>query len=320
VLSAEVSWRSEPGINRAYVWLSDGRGVGYRDLDMGLDHPSRPEHAGLLSASVEEWLARYGVPCRRPGIEELSPTPETGVGIRGWWRRRRRLKQEVILERAQREWRLDHPLWRVPTDPPRGDWRDLVRNEPGRALWNHLATLPTPGFFELTARRERNAWRHGADGEESLAAELWRIARPGQWRYLHSVPVGSRGSDIDHVLIGPAGVFTINTKNHRGSNIWVGGNTFMVNGARQPYIRNSRHEAVRAGRLLSQACGFPVEARGVIAVIDPRNFTIKEQPADVAVTTRVQLSRWLARQPQVLDPDQVDAIFGIARRSSTWSA
>jgi hypothetical protein len=241
------------------------------------------------------------------------------VGLWAWWRSRRRLKQERSLERAKHEWRLDHPLWRVPTDPPHGDWRDLVRNEPGQALWNHLATVSTPGFFEANARQERNAWRQGAYGEESLAAELWRIARPGQWRYLHSVPVGSRGADIDHVLIGPAGVFTINTKNHRGSNIWVGGNTFVVNGTRQPYIRNSRHEAVRAGRLLSQACGFPVAARGVIAVIDPRNFTIKEHPADVAVTTRVQLSRWLAQQPQVLDPNQVDAIFGVARRSGTWA-
>jgi hypothetical protein len=255
---------------------------------------------------------------RRPGIEEPSPTPETGVGLRGWWRRRRRQRQEATLALAQREWRLDHPLWRVPTDPPRGDWRDLVRNEPGQGLWNHLATLPTPAFFEITARRERSAWRHGADGEESLAAELWRIARPGQWRYLHSVPVGSRRHRPRPD--GPAGVFTINTKNHRGSNIWVGGNTFMVNGVRQPYIRCSRHEALRASRLLSQACGFPVEARAVIAVIDPRNFTIKEPPADVAVTTRVQLSRWLTRQPQVLDPNQVDGIFRIARRSCTWSA
>jgi hypothetical protein len=320
VLSADVSWRLEPGINRAYVWLSDGRGVGYRDLDVGLDYPSGPEHAGLLSASVEEWLTTYGVPCRRPGLEEPSWAPESGAGLRAWWRRRRRLKQQVSLERAQREWRLDHPLWRVPTDPPRGDWRDLVRNEPGQALWDHLATLSAPGFFEIKASQERNAWRHGAHGEESLAAELWRIARPGQWRYLHSVPVGSRGSDIDHVLIGPAGVFTINTKNHRGSNIWVGGNTFMVNGTRHPYIRNSRHEALRTGRLLSQACGFPVAARGVIAVIDPRNMTIKDRPPGVVVTTRVQLSRWLARQPQVLDPNHVDAIFRVARRSSTWSA
>jgi hypothetical protein len=72
-----------------------------------------------------------------------------------------------------------------------------------------LATVSAPGFFEARARQDQHAWRRGAQGEESLAAELWRIARPGQWRYLHSVPVGSRGADIDHVLVGPAGVFTI---------------------------------------------------------------------------------------------------------------
>ncbi|MBG6212216.1 hypothetical protein RCH23_000129 [Cryobacterium sp. CAN_C3] len=37
-----------------------------------------------------------------------------------------------------------------------------------------------------------------------------------EWTVLHAVPVGSGSSDIDHVVIGPAGVFTINTKNHTG--------------------------------------------------------------------------------------------------------
>lgn len=315
-----MSWRFEPGINRAHVWLSDGTAVGYVDLDTGLDYPSSPEQAALLHVSVQEWLTTYGVPCGQAVVSQPPPVLPTAKGLLARWRRRRPLRHAAQLERVQHEWRLDHPLWRVPTDPPHGDWRDLVRNEPGQALWEHLATMETPSFFELKARREQGAWRNGARGEESLATELWRIARPGHWRYLHSVPVGSRGSDIDHVLVGPAGVFTINTKNHRGSNIWVGGNTLMVNGGRQPYIRNSRHEAQRASRLLSQACGFPVSARGVIAVIDPREFTIKESPADVTVTTRVQLRRWLAKQPPVLDPTQVDAVFTLARRSSTWRA
>jgi hypothetical protein len=320
VIFAEVSWRCEPGINRAYVWLSDGTGAGYRNLDTGLDYPSKPEHLAVLHVSVEDWLLTYGVPCRRTGAEsQPPPAPDLGARLISWWRRRRNLRRQAGFERAQREWQLDHPLWRVPTDPPQGDWRDLVRNEPGQALWEHLASMAPPTFFQLRARQEQGAWRNGARGEESLAAELWRIARPGHWRYLHSVPAGSRGSDIDHVLIGPAGVFTINTKNHRGSNIWVGGNTFMVNGTRQPYLRNSRHEALRASRLLSQACGFPLAAQAVIAVIDPRNFTVKVPPGDVAVTTRVQLSRWLAKKPQTLDPAQVEAIFAVARRSSTWS-
>ena len=39
--------------------------------------------------------------------------------------------------------------------------------------------------------------------------------------------VGERGSDIDHLAIGPGGVFTINAKHHAGAKIWVGGDTFL---------------------------------------------------------------------------------------------
>ena len=33
-----------------------------------------------------------------------------------------------------------------------------------------------------------------------------------KWHVIHSVP-SEKGADIDHVVIGPAGVFTLNTKN-----------------------------------------------------------------------------------------------------------
>jgi hypothetical protein len=33
-----------------------------------------------------------------------------------------------------------------------------------------------------------------------------------EWTVLHSVPVGTGSTDIDHIAIGPAGVFTLNTK------------------------------------------------------------------------------------------------------------
>lgn len=60
-------------------------------------------------------------------------------------------------------------------------------------------------------------------------------------------------------------MLTVNAKNHPDASIWVGGDTFMVNGQRVPYVRNSRHEAKRAGRLLTEQVGFPVTALGVIA-------------------------------------------------------
>jgi hypothetical protein len=57
--------------------------------------------------------------------------------------------------------------------------------------------------------------------------------------------VGDNGADIDRLVIGPGGVFSLNAKHHPGGKVWVGGNTLMINGHRQPYIRNSRFEAQR---------------------------------------------------------------------------
>ena len=110
----------------------------------------------------------------------------------------------------------------------------------------------------LNVHTDERAWRIGADGEEKVAARLAKVAKKDpRWRFIHAIPVGNRGSDIDHLIIGPGGVFTANAKHHPGAKIWVGGSTFMVNGTRQPYVRNARHEATRAADILTTACGFP---------------------------------------------------------------
>ena len=110
----------------------------------------------------------------------------------------------------------------------------------------------------------------------------------------------------------------LNSKHHKEAKIWVAGDVFMVNGQRHPYVRNSRHEAVRAAKLLSKASGIAVSVRGVIVVVNAGSFTIKKQPADVYVVNRRRLRRWLEQQPEELDEVSVAAIFELARRSSTW--
>ncbi|MBO0901763.1 NERD domain-containing protein [Cellulomonas sp. zg-ZUI222] len=121
-------------------------------------------------------------------------------------------------------------------------------HEPPRA-----ASRASSRVFDV--RTEERAWRIGADGEEAVAAQITSLGP--QWRVLHAVRVGQRDADIDHVVIGPAGVFTVNAKHHPHASVWVRGDTFMVNGRRVPYVRNSRHEAGRASRLLTEHAGFP---------------------------------------------------------------
>lgn len=60
----------------------------------------------------------------------------------------------------------------------------------------------------LVERRDR-----GARGEEQVGALLDGLVG-GDWRVIHDATLG-RGN-VDHILIGPAGVFTIETKSHPG--------------------------------------------------------------------------------------------------------
>jgi nuclease-like protein len=56
-------------------------------------------------------------------------------------------------------------------------------------------------------------WRRGAQGEEHVGAILDGMHDDG-WFAIHDVSVGH--GNIDHIVIGPAGVFTIETKSHPG--------------------------------------------------------------------------------------------------------
>ena len=201
------------------------------------------------------------------------------------------------------------------------EWRDLAANRPGqearKAALERRQAAPVKTFVArlLQVHSTERAWRVGAEGEEEVARRLGRL-REG-WRVLHAVPVGEKGSDIDHVVIGPSGVFTLNTKNHIRSNVWVTDTVFMVNGQKREYFRNSRHEAKRASGLLSAACGFEVLVEPIIVVLAAR-LTVKSQPADVHVVGRKRIRKWLTHQRPTLTPERVEQIYGYARRDLTW--
>ena len=140
---------------------------------------------------------------------------------------------------------------------------------------------------------------------------------PG-WTVLHAVPVGAGTSDIDHVLIGPAGVFTLNTKNHTGQSVWVAGRTLMVAGKKQRHLHNAGYEAARAAKLLTSGANQAVEVTGVVVIVAPKSMTIRESPSGVAVVTDRQLLRWLNGRPAVLTPRQVALVTAAAVRPGTW--
>ena len=203
--------------------------------------------------------------------------------------------------------------------------RDLAANRPGEQLRSQIDLAHANGQRPTLLRRmflgkaAYSSWELGSIGEERVAGKLAQLtAKDPRWSVVHSIPVGTRGSDIDHIVVGPGGVFTINSKHHDGANVWVRGDTVLINGQYHPYVRNARHEAARAAQLLTAACGFPVDVQGLVVVVRAENWTVREQPADVRVVPRMQVSRYLRKRPEVLPHDQRLTIADAVRRESTW--
>ncbi|WP_400996726.1 nuclease-related domain-containing protein [Agromyces sp. GXQ0307] len=164
--------------------------------------------------------------------------------------------------------------------------------------------------------REAEPWYVGALGELEVARRLSALGP--EWVVLHSVPVGSGSSDLDHVVIGPAGVFTINTKHHRGQHVWVGAKRILVSGQRTNHLRNAAHEARRTSKLLTSAAHMPVEVTPIVAIVGAKRMTVRERPSEVVVLREAELVRWLRRRAIVLSAEQVGRVAAVAAEPGAW--
>lgn len=224
--------------------------------------------------------------------------------------------------------RLAHVEVSAPPTASQTPWQDLSLNQPGGSAQSQATARRAEAPVRTTLARvlgvhtPERAWRIGAKGERLVADELAKLSRrDSRWTAIHAIPVGTRGADIDHLVLGPGGIFTLNTKHHPDAEVWVGGETFIVNGSRVPYIRNARHEAGRATRLLTQAAGRPVPVTGLVVPVGAKApLTIKSQPRGVFVVARRDLVTWMSGQGQIWDAADLTAVWDVARRSSTWGS
>ncbi|MFD4646009.1 nuclease-related domain-containing protein [Streptomyces sp. NPDC058441] len=209
-----------------------------------------------------------------------------------------------------------------PVLPPLTATDDLSTNRPGESL-RDLLDNSGPGLIKrvvsqfLRRPTEWDSWRKGLAGEKRVGAELNRLARHG-WRVLHSIPLADK-VDVDHLLIGPGGVFSINTKHHHKKAVWVGDDAVKVDHGRPaPYTRKSRAEAKRVARVLERFCGFPVPVEPVLVFVGVTGLQVVATQLSVRVYRERQVAA-LAPLSGVLTAEQVEQVYGVARHRQAWS-
>jgi len=137
----------------------------------------------------------------------------------------------------------------------------------------------------LVERRDR-----GASGEEHVGGLLDELAGDG-WLVIHDASLG-RGN-IDHILIGPAGVFAIETKSHPGPV-----RTNRIHGAT---IAQARAEA----RAIAQLTGVDVEP----LIVYSRAWVDRPMARrkGVRVVPARMLTGYLCKRAQRLSGQEIDA-------------
>jgi Nuclease-related domain len=160
------------------------------------------------------------------------------------------------------------------------------------------------------------SWYLGALGEIVVMEKLERLGEG--WRVINAVPVGAAGSDLDHVVVGPSGVFTITTKAHANRKVWAAGQALRINGFAPDYFRNAQREAGRASKLLTTAVGRSIAVTPLIVMVGISELSYGLHRPEVDVVTSRGIVRNLRRRKPVLTPDEVIEIAEVASRRGTW--
>ncbi|MFE9483443.1 nuclease-related domain-containing protein [Streptomyces spororaveus] len=168
----------------------------------------------------------------------------------------------------------------------------------------------------LRQTTEWDSWYTGLEGERRVGRELERLVPLG-WRVLHGIEKGN-GGDIDHLIIGPGGVFTVNTKHHRGASVWVGDSMAKINGGPpRPYAAASQSEADFVRKVLGRYCAFEVPVEPVLIFVGIASL----DRAATQYAVRVYQEREVAALGPLagaLTPEQVEHVHSVARHRRVW--
>jgi hypothetical protein len=154
------------------------------------------------------------------------------------------------------------------------------------------------------------AWRRGAVGERRTAGLLAALERHG-WAVLHDLAIPRSQANIDHLVIGPGGVFVIDSKQYRGrlqldpsGRLWHGRYPLA------PALRAVSFEADQAALVVTDPDVVVVPVMAVHGAQVPWGKVVMD---GVPVVPARRLPTMLRQLPAVLGPERVAVLADKAR-------
>ena len=161
-----------------------------------------------------------------------------------------------------------------------------------------VLALAFAGFLAYCRRQPTLVYGYfkGARGEEMVAGELAHL--PASWTILNGVLLPD-GRDVDHVAVGPQGIFVIETK-HWSGEVSVAGAQILANG--RPLERSPVEQVRRAVNAVARAAEVRPDAlHGVLCFAGPQFADAPTHADEVFVCSYLDLVSAISLGPAVLD-------------------
>jgi hypothetical protein len=188
---------------------------------------------------------------------------------------------------------------------------DLTSNRPAKHLidrrrtyFRQHAAAVLRGRLTGSPDEHHRGMRHRITGARAVASELWElVARRPTWRVLQSVQSDGGALELDQLVLGPGGVFTIHT---------------IYRPTHDVTAEAAWNEARRTQEILGAATRVPITVRPVIVFVRTKEPRVEGSREGVEVLTTRELVPWLERRRPVLTDRELEIVHLAARDRRTW--
>lgn len=188
-------------------------------------------------------------------------------------------------------------------------WRVMIAIAAGLAFgiwrqsWQWGLTFAVLAAIVHTVIRSRTSFKGPAGvrltrAQRNTVRQLNSLERRG-YQAMHLLPIPGSDEQIDHLVIGPAGVFAIDSEDwDRRMPVRTSSHRQLWHGPRnmKDRLEHAHWEADRAAELLSAAMGSPVSVRPVLAVYGPKIMWDVAEIRDVDTFSGPRLRKYLRRR------------------------
>lgn len=167
---------------------------------------------------------------------------------------------------------------------------------------------------------KRQRWGKGAKGEKIVAKKLNKLSR--KYIILNEVKIPNLGGDIDHIVVGPTGIYIIETKNYSPTyipdeNVWYhkSGRIAEVNPARQVKLQTSK-----LNNFINHKMKTKSDKISVHSIISPINHNIiyKYKINSYKIVYPENLVHYISNQQNTLNHNEIREIVNILNKHGNF--